>query len=281
MWRKSSGFRVSPLTLRSAPFRVSCVGKPKPSGAHPEPPGTGPRPAAGSEPGVTGRPEADRHGGRGTDRGAPGHAGTGAWRGLSDTTCDGWSLTTSTWPRGAGAASAARLLGAASRSPSGGAGTALQQSVAAVGPADGRRLHGARVDIYIDAGLALELEGAVGDPERHGDGELDPVSDHSGLLQRGVTGQLQMGGEQPDLARQAPDMEVVDATHPGNPDHGRGQAVEVDVGGSGLEEHGDARAEDAGGLDHDDGGDHHRRDRIEPRGRCLLYTSPSPRDRQK
>jgi len=115
MWRKSSGFRVSPLTLRCAPFRVSRVGKPKPSGAPGEPPGTGPRPAAGSEPGVTGWPEADRHGGPGTDRGAPGHAGTGAWRGLSDTTCDGWNRTTSTWPRGAGAVSAVRLLGAASR----------------------------------------------------------------------------------------------------------------------------------------------------------------------
>jgi len=121
MWRKSSGFRVSPLTLRGAPFRVSRVGKPKSSGAPGEPPGTGPRPTAGSEPGVTGRPEADRHGGPGTDRGAHGHVGTGTRRRLSDTTCDGWSPTTSTWPRGAGAASAARLLGAASRSPSGSA----------------------------------------------------------------------------------------------------------------------------------------------------------------
>ena len=78
-----------------------------------------------------------------------------------------------------------------------------------------------------------------------------------GLLQGGMAGQHQVGRQGPDLAGQAPDVEVVDLPDPGYGGDGCAQGGQVDVGRGGLEQDVGAGPDQADGL-HDDQGGHHQ-----------------------
>ncbi len=110
-----------------------------------------------------------------------------------------------------------------------------------VRPSSGGRLgcvHDARVLVIVVASLTLELQGAVGNGVRPGDGPLRPLTDHLGLFEGRVSGQDQMGRQRPHLARQAPHVQVMDLGHAVHGDHAGRQRGEIDVRRCRFEEHG-------------------------------------------
>jgi hypothetical protein len=75
---------------------------------------------------------------------------------------------------------------------------------------------GTRFAVLLDTALALELEGGMGDPEAGPNGRPQAIAHHLGLLERGVTGEHEMGRQGPHLRREAPDVQIVhsvDAVH--------------------------------------------------------------------
>ena len=227
----------------------------------------------GPDPGAIGGAVGDRQEVRGRTGVPQGSVGTVAWRRLSDTTGDGWSRATGTWPRGAGAVSTVRLLGAASLS---GAGRRRRpgghRSVVVVAGHGGAAsttsmAHGSTSTSAHGSHSSSSVLWAM--PNGAADGPLDPVADHvapppgvgwpvrapggpraPAPRSRGST----RGGRAPASTPDTSPMVAVRSS--------RSTSDGVDSRSTAMR-----RTEHAGGLGHDDGGHHQGRDRVEPGGR--------------